>query len=78
MPEILATWEAEMGKFEVRGQPEQRVQKDLIFTITIRKWTGGMAQAVEILFYELKVLSSNLSPVKKESTKALEVNINDF
>jgi hypothetical protein len=78
MPEILATWEAEMGKFEVRGQPEQRVQKDLISTITIGKWTGGMAQAVEILFYELKVLSSNLSPVKKESTKALEVNINDF
>jgi hypothetical protein len=45
---ILATWEAEIGKIKVRGQPGQIVHKtypSTISKITRAKWTGGVAQA---------------------------------
>jgi hypothetical protein len=44
---ILATWEDEIQKFEVWGQPGQIVLKIPIFKITRAKWTGGVAQVVE-------------------------------
>jgi hypothetical protein len=42
VPIILATWEAEIGKMEVRGQPGQIILETLISKITRAKWTGGV------------------------------------
>jgi hypothetical protein len=46
--------EAEIGRIMVQAQPRQIVLKTPISKITRAKWTGGVAQAVE-----LEALSSN-------------------
>jgi hypothetical protein len=48
-PIILASWEAEIGKIMVQGQPRQIIQETPISKITRAKWTGDMAQVVECL-----------------------------
>jgi hypothetical protein len=62
---ILATSEAEISRILVRVQPWQIVYKTLISKITRAKWTEGMDQAVEHLYYEYRALSSNSSPINK-------------
>jgi hypothetical protein len=44
---ILATWEAEIGKIKVRGQPKKIVLKTPSPKVIITKWTGGVAQMVK-------------------------------
>jgi hypothetical protein len=44
MPVILAAWEAEIGRIEVRGQPGQIVLKT---PSPKAKWAGAVAQLVE-------------------------------
>jgi hypothetical protein len=44
---ILATWEVEIRKIMVQGQPGQILQETPISKITRAKWTGGVAQVVE-------------------------------
>jgi hypothetical protein len=51
---ILATWEAEIGRIIVQGQPRLIVWETSISKITRAKWTGGVDQVVEHLLQELK------------------------
>jgi hypothetical protein len=60
---ILATWEVEIGRILVQGQPRQIVCEPSIFKITIAEWTGGVAQVVECLLCKCKALNSNHSPI---------------
>jgi hypothetical protein len=57
-PVILATWEAEIRRITVRGHPGQIVQETPISKVTRAKWTGGVAQAVELRLCKLQALSS--------------------
>jgi hypothetical protein len=41
-------------------------EKPPISKISRAKWTGGMAQAVELLLCKYEVLSSNPRPIKKK------------
>jgi hypothetical protein len=50
----------------IQGQPRQTVHETPISKTTRAKWTGGVAQGVEQLLCKHKVLSSNLSPIKKK------------
>jgi hypothetical protein len=61
-PIILATWEADIGRIVVGGQPEQILQETSTVKITRAKWTGGMAPVVECLLCKHEMLSSNPSP----------------
>jgi hypothetical protein len=46
--------------------------RDSISKITRGKWTGGIAQVVELLLYKYdEALSSNTTPIKKTKTKKL-------
>jgi hypothetical protein len=65
---VLATWEAEIGRIAVQGQPEQIVHETL-FKITRAKWTAGVARAVEHLFCKGEALSSNSNPTGKTRRK---------
>jgi hypothetical protein len=65
MPVILATWEAEIKRNLVPGQPRQIVLETPISKITRAKWTGSVAQVVEWLLCKCKSLSSNPSPTRK-------------
>jgi hypothetical protein len=56
LPIILATWETEIWKIKVQGQPEQVIRERPSPKRTRAKWTGGMVEH----------LSSNPSPIKKE------------
>jgi hypothetical protein len=47
-PEILATWEADIRRTAIQGQPGQRDSETLISKITRAKWTGGVAQALSL------------------------------
>jgi hypothetical protein len=53
-----------MRRVVVQGQPEQIVLETRISKITRAKWTGGVAQVVELLLCKHKALSSNPSPTK--------------
>jgi hypothetical protein len=60
MPVIFATWEAEIRRIVVQGQPMQ---------ISRAKWTGGVssgrATALEVRSLELKQKQENLQYHKK-------------
>jgi hypothetical protein len=43
MPVTLASWEAEMERIKVQGQPGQIVHENLISKIARAKWTGCVA-----------------------------------
>jgi hypothetical protein len=54
-----------IGRIAVGGQPEQIVLlQESISQITRAKWTGGVAQAIELLLCKCKALRSNISPTK--------------
>jgi hypothetical protein len=55
---ILATWEVEIRKIMVQGQPGQILQETPISKITRAKWTGGVAQVVECLLCKHEALRS--------------------
>jgi hypothetical protein len=63
VPVIPATWEAEMGRIEIQGQPWPIIL-DPSSKITRAKWTGGVAQVVDRLLCKWEVLSSNPAPPK--------------
>jgi hypothetical protein len=67
---ILATWEAEIRRITVQGQPGQIVHETPPFPkITIEKWIGIVAQVVEDLLCKCKALSSNPFPTRKKGRK---------
>jgi hypothetical protein len=55
-PIILATWESEIGRIVVGGQPRQIVQDP---TSKITRMTRGVALVTECLLWKCEVLSSN-------------------
>jgi hypothetical protein len=69
MPQILATWEAEIRRIAVGGQLRQIVlETPPISKITRPKWTEGVTHVVECLFCKFWAFSSNPSPTKKKRT----------
>jgi hypothetical protein len=68
LPVILATWETEIGRIEVRGQYRQIAHKTPSpKKKSEQKWTGGVGQVVECLlckskhqFQKKKVIIINL------------------
>jgi hypothetical protein len=62
---ILATWEANIGRIRVQGQPTQIVLKILSPKTAGPKWTGGTAKVVECLLCKCEELSSNTNPTQK-------------
>jgi hypothetical protein len=70
---ILATWNAEIGRITVLGQPGQEVC-DPISKIIRAKWTGYMAQVVKHLLSKHEALSLNPVPPKKKKLKGLKKN----
>jgi hypothetical protein len=68
---ILATWEAEIQRLVVRGQPRQRVWETPISKVTRTKWTGGMAQVVKCLLCKCETrmkpwVETPVTPKKKK------------
>jgi hypothetical protein len=57
---ILAPWEAEIGRIEVRSRPGQ-----IVYETPSLKWTGG--REVGIKPSQCEALSSNPSPAKKKN-----------
>jgi hypothetical protein len=68
MPAILATWEAEIRRIKAQNHPGQIVIEIPSPKITSAKWTGGVAQETEHLFFP-KALSSNPRPTKERKKK---------
>jgi hypothetical protein len=66
MPIIQTTWEAEIRKIMVQGQPGQFARLHLQ---NGAKWTGGVAQVLRVCFVSIMPLSSNPSPTKKKKQK---------
>jgi hypothetical protein len=60
----IATWETEIRRITVQGHPRKIVCETPISKITRAKWTGDVAQAVELLLCNCKTLSSNPTPTK--------------
>jgi hypothetical protein len=63
---ILVTWETEIERIMVQGQPRLMVHKTPNSKIMRAKWTRGVAQATEYLLCKHKVLSLNPSPTQKK------------
>jgi hypothetical protein len=57
MPLILVTWETEVRKISIQGQPRHIVWKTPISKITRAKWTRGVAQMVGLLLCKCEALS---------------------
>jgi hypothetical protein len=66
MPIILDTWEAEIRRISIQGQPKQIVLETPSPKLICAKWTGGVAHAVECLLCKCQALSTNHSPTKKK------------
>jgi hypothetical protein len=64
-PVILATWEAEIGRIKIWGQPRQIVHETPSPKITRAKWTGGISQVVEHCFESTKHWTQTPLPPKK-------------
>jgi hypothetical protein len=58
---ILATWETEVKRIVVQGQPWANSLQELISKITKAKWTGGVTLMVEYLLCKCRALNSNPS-----------------
>jgi hypothetical protein len=69
MHAILATWEAEIGRIAVQGQPKQIVRKTPISKITTAKWTGSVIQAVEHLLCKARSPEFKLQSHQKKKKK---------
>jgi hypothetical protein len=69
MSVILATWEVEIERTVVQGQPGQKVHKTLPQKYPPQKRTGREAPVVQCLPKRHKALSSNPSPPKKKKKK---------
>jgi hypothetical protein len=69
---ILATWETEIGKIMVQGQPRQIVHETSISKITRAKWTGDMAQTVEHLLCKFE---ATVPPKKKKICICIYIRI---
>jgi hypothetical protein len=54
MPVTLATWEAEIKRIRVSGQPRETDGENPISKITRAKRTGCVAQVVELLLCRCK------------------------
>jgi hypothetical protein len=65
MPVILDTWEAEIRRIEVQGQPGQIVP-EIPSTITKAKCSRGLVQVAKHLLSECETLSSKPHPTKKK------------
>jgi hypothetical protein len=66
MPVILATWEAEIGRIALWGQPGQIVWQTPISKATGAKWIGGVFRVVECQLCKHEALRLNLIPAKKD------------
>jgi hypothetical protein len=71
LPEILATWEAEIGRIEVQGQPRQIVSEIPISKITRAKmgWRFGLSHrgaALQVQSPEFKAQSYQKAKQKQE------------
>jgi hypothetical protein len=53
----------------LRPEQEKQFLKPPSPKITREKWTGGLAQAIEILLCKCKACSSNSSSIKKKKKK---------
>jgi hypothetical protein len=62
-PVILATWEAEIRRMAVQGQPVPIVCDTPISKIVRENWTGSVVQVVEHLLCKCESLSSNPNPI---------------
>jgi hypothetical protein len=62
---ILATWEAEIRRITVQGQPRQKVLVNLSPKINRAKWTVSVAQVVECMFEQSPEFKPQYPPHKK-------------
>jgi hypothetical protein len=69
MTVILATWEAEVGRIGIQGQPGQIVGETPPISIKTRAKNGGVAQMIKHLLCNCEALSSNPIPIKKERAR---------
>jgi hypothetical protein len=60
---ILATWQVEIGKIVVLGEPGQK-NREPVLKIIKAKTAGSMTQVVERLPGKCKALSSNPSTIR--------------
>jgi hypothetical protein len=65
-PIILATWEAEIRRITVQGQPGQIIQETLSWKYPAWKRAGEVTQVIEHLPSKHQALSSNPSPTIKK------------
>jgi hypothetical protein len=68
MSVILATWEAEIRRIEIWGQPRQIVWGSHLQNIH-SKWIWGVAQVVEYLLCKYKALSSNTNATHTQKSE---------
>jgi ABC-type transporter Mla maintaining outer membrane lipid asymmetry ATPase subunit MlaF len=66
MPTILATWEAEVGRITVQGQPRQIVHETPISKMDWRHGSSSRMPALQVC--KLEAMSSNSSPTKKKKS----------
>jgi hypothetical protein len=72
LPLILSTWEADIGKTAVQGQPWQIVHETPSLTA---KWTWGVVQVVGYLLYKHKAKFKPRSHMHTQKSYAEEFQI---